>query len=136
MESREARPCSEASRPTSSWRRGEGRRCLGDSCRPGQHIQGFLQVLQQRWQDRRHQKQSGGRSKTDQEHWIDQRGRHRIAKRQLFPLEVGELPEDLMYRKETLSLLRYYYSIPDQSLRQRFVENHQFRRAHRVSTRC
>ncbi|MEM7173489.1 MAG: helix-turn-helix domain-containing protein [Pseudomonadota bacterium] len=33
-----------------------------------------------------------------------------------------ELPEDVMLRKETLSLLRYYYSINDDILRQRFTE--------------
>ncbi len=43
------------------------------------------------------------------------------------PLEVSggvasEFPEDLLNRKETLSLLRYYYSIPDQNLRQRFTD--------------
>ena len=34
----------------------------------------------------------------------------------------GEIPEDLMSRKETLSLLRYYYSITDSNLRQKFTE--------------
>lgn len=43
------------------------------------------------------------------------------------PLEAaggaaGELPEDLMNRKETLSLLRHYYAINDQNLRQRFTD--------------
>ncbi len=33
-----------------------------------------------------------------------------------------EFPEDVMLRKETLSLLRYYYSIDDDHLRQRFTE--------------
>ena len=37
--------------------------------------------------------------------------------------EAGqEFPEDMMRRKETLSLLRHYYSIQDGSLRQRFAE--------------
>ena len=35
---------------------------------------------------------------------------------------VREFPEDLMSRKETLSLLRYYYSITDDSLRQKFTD--------------
>ena len=34
----------------------------------------------------------------------------------------GEIPEDLMSRKETLSLLRHYYSISDANLRQKFTE--------------
>ncbi len=34
----------------------------------------------------------------------------------------GDIPEDLMSRKETLSLLRYYYSITDSNLRQKFTE--------------
>ena len=33
-----------------------------------------------------------------------------------------EFPEDMMRRKETLSLLRHYYSIQDGNLRQRFAE--------------
>ena len=33
-----------------------------------------------------------------------------------------EFPEDMMRRKETLSLLRHYYSIQDGNLRQRFSE--------------
>ena len=36
--------------------------------------------------------------------------------------EASEFPEDLMVRKETLNLLRYYYSIPDANLRQRFID--------------
>ncbi len=35
---------------------------------------------------------------------------------------TGEFPEDLMSRKETLNLLRYYYSINDANLRQRFAD--------------
>ncbi len=34
----------------------------------------------------------------------------------------SEFPEDMMRRKETLSLLRHYYSIQDAGLRQRFSE--------------
>jgi len=33
-----------------------------------------------------------------------------------------EYPEDMMRRKETLNLLRHYYSIPDSNLRQRFSD--------------
>ena len=34
----------------------------------------------------------------------------------------AEFPEDMMRRKETLSLLRHYYSIQDPGLRQRFAD--------------
>lgn len=33
-----------------------------------------------------------------------------------------EYPDDMMRRKETLNLLRHYYSIPDSNLRQRFSD--------------
>ncbi len=33
-----------------------------------------------------------------------------------------DYPEDVMRRKETLNLLRHYYSIPDSNLRQRFAD--------------
>ncbi len=33
-----------------------------------------------------------------------------------------DLPDDLMSRKETLNLLRYYYSIQDDGLRQKFSD--------------
>ena len=37
--------------------------------------------------------------------------------------EAGQdFPDDMMRRKETLSLLRYYYSIHDTSLRQKFTD--------------
>ena len=37
--------------------------------------------------------------------------------------EAGrDFPVDLMSRKETLSLLRYYYSIQDDMLRQKFTD--------------
>lgn len=37
--------------------------------------------------------------------------------------EAGQdFPDDMMRRKETLSLLRYYYSINDSNLRQKFTD--------------
>ena len=46
--------------------------------------------------------------------------------KEAFTLAQGEggrdFPDDLMSRKETLSLLRYYYSISDDSLRQKFTD--------------
>jgi transcriptional regulator with XRE-family HTH domain len=53
---------------------------------------------------------------------VDGRGGPAASKAKSRKDNGREYPEDMMRRKETLNLLRHYYSIPDSNLRQRFAD--------------